>query len=142
MTDDKITDTAAKAELRARAEALRAENSAPLPDAAAPGDARLIEAERRFRVSEKRRHALYDEFASVLESEDDGIWPTEKALLDVVDQIVPRTFVGAMAKLRVIIWNEDMQDHPTLRQVMDCLERVEADFTTAVKLLSAPGPQP
>ncbi len=122
MSDTKITDTAAKAELRARAEALMAENTAPLPDES-EDDARLIEAERRFRISEQRRHALYDEFKSVFEDDDD-IWATEKALIDVVDQIAPRTLAGAVAKLRVIIWNEDLELHrdPSLRQVMEFLE--------------------
>jgi hypothetical protein len=122
MSDGKITDTAAKAELRARAEAIAAENSAPLPDEG-DDDARLVEAERRFRVSKERRHALYDEFASVFEDDDD-IWATEKTLIDVVDQIAPRTLAGAVAKLRVIIWNEDLEldRDPSLRQVMEFLE--------------------
>jgi hypothetical protein len=56
---------------------------------------------------------------------DDDIWATEKALIDVVDQIAPRTLAGAVAKLRVIIWNENLEldRDPSLRQVMEFLER-------------------
>ena len=125
MSDGKITETAAKAELRARAEALVAENSAPLPDEG-DDDARLIEAERRFRESLKLRHALCDEFESVLEDEDDLIWATEKALVDVVEETDPCTLAGAVAKLRVIIWHEDLdeKDDPyRLRPVIALLER-------------------
>ena len=46
------------AELRAVAEALAADNSAPLPD----GDAGLVEAAWRHRESRRRCHALYDQF--------------------------------------------------------------------------------
>jgi hypothetical protein len=122
-------DDRQKAELRARAEALIAENSAPLPNEA-EGDARLIEAERRFSISRERRHALYDEFASVLESEagsaNEAIVATEMALADVVEWTDPSTLAGAVAKLRVIIWHEDLdeKDDPyRLHQVLDLLER-------------------
>jgi hypothetical protein len=122
-------DDQQKAELRARAEAIAAENNAPLPDEA-EGDAQLIEAERRFSISRERRHALYDEFASVLESEagsaDEAIFATEMALVDVVERTDPSTLAGAVAKLRVIIWHEDLdeKDDPyRLHQVLDLLER-------------------
>src|SRR5438445_725922 len=52
---------ARKAELRARAEALAAEYSAPLPD----GDAGLIEAERRHREIRQQTRSLYREFFKI-----------------------------------------------------------------------------
>jgi len=71
------------AELRALAEALAADNSAPLP----AGDAGLIEAERRHRESRRRCHALYDQFNINPEAEDEIIIaiidPTEDALLNI-----------------------------------------------------------
>ena|ERR1700680_2445876 len=123
MSNGKITDTAAKAELRARAEALVAENSAPLPDQG-DDDARLVEAERRHRVSRECRQALCHEFASVLEDEDEVIWATEKVLWDVIEQTDPRTLAGIAAKLRTHLWHEDLEDDPSLRQVMACIERL------------------
>lgn len=79
-------DQAQKAELRALAEALAADNSAPLPD----GDAGLIEAERRHRESRRRRHALHDRFNIDLEVENEimgGIIdPSQEALADLSRQ--------------------------------------------------------
>ena len=124
MSDGTITETA----LRLRAEALIAANSAPLLDTG-DLDGRLVEAERRFRASKERRRALFEEFQSEREAArfEEAVWDSdyEKVLLKVIKQASPRTLAGATAKLRVIIWHNDLDDDPEFEEVIAGLEPLD-----------------
>ena len=119
-----------KAELRARAEALAAEYSAPLPD----GDAGLIEAERRLQEYRPRETSLYREFNIGFEAERDIIIPTirsaQNALIDHIEQTAPQTMVGVAIKLRRLCdedtgmaAGENEGELASLRQAFEFIER-------------------
>ena len=84
-----------KAELRARAEALAAEYSAPLPN----GDAGLIEAERRHREILQQTRSLYREFFKIdFQTEKDIIIgiidPVRYRMSDFIEQTRPVGHAG------------------------------------------------
>ena len=123
-----------KAELRARAEALAAEYSAPLPD----GDAGLIEAERRHREIRQQTRSLYREFFKIdAQTEKEIIIeiidPVRYRLSDFIEQTRPAGLAGAAVKLRlltdedigIVIGEPSEGDIMSLKQVAEFVE-VEA----------------
>ena len=123
-----------KAELRARAEALAAEYSAPLPD----GDAGLIEAERRHREIRQQTRSLYREFFKIdAQTEKEIIIgiidPVRYRMSDFIEQTRPAGLAGAAVKLRlltdedigIVIGEPSEGDIMSLKQVAEFVE-VEA----------------
>lgn len=119
-----------RADLRARAEAIAAEFDV---DTLPPGDAGLIEAERRLPLLRAQEKALYREFSIDCKIEDTIINPTtnaaECALEDFIENTPLETREGALVKLRYMrgyaaerAWSLE-EDDSILAQVLAYFER-------------------
>jgi hypothetical protein len=114
-------------ELRQRAEALAAEYSGPLP----PGDAGLIEAERRRREVLSGEAALYREFEPSMQTEKQIIEPTTRAredeLWEFINEAEPEGLAGVAVKLRCLRERDpDGGEGAILAQCIAAIERVIA----------------